>query len=91
MSEEHRAVIRGAKFLDKIRPGWYREVKLSSLSMNDCHQCILGQIYGEYTRGLFTLGFWGSATCHVLGFAFTDSPTKIARLWKTQIRIRRGK
>lgn len=45
-------VARGAELLDRVRPGWHREITADRLAMDSCNQCILGQIYGDYGRGL---------------------------------------
>ncbi len=43
---------RGARLMDGKRPGWHRRIILDRLFMDSCYQCILGQIYGRYDRGL---------------------------------------
>ncbi len=43
---------RGAKLLDRKRPGWHKEVKPESLRMQSCYSCVLGQLYGFYFAGL---------------------------------------
>lgn len=45
----------GAALLDDKRPGWWREIAVNRLSMGSCTNCILGQIYGHYHRGIFVL------------------------------------
>lgn len=45
----------GATFLDVIRPGWFREINLSTLRMASCQACVLGQLYGDYWKGAETL------------------------------------
>ena len=49
------SVMRGAKLLDEKSPGWHRRINLHALDLNDCQECILGQVYGEYANGLETL------------------------------------
>lgn len=53
-------VRRGAELLDRVRPGWERELDLERLAVRDCHQCVLGQLFGEYKDGLRMLGKWSS-------------------------------
>lgn len=35
-----------AKALDEARPGWYKKVNLTTLKLESCDECILGQVYG---------------------------------------------
>jgi hypothetical protein len=46
---------RGAKLLDRERPGWAKIVKLSALDMECCSRCVLGQLYGHFVAGLASL------------------------------------
>jgi hypothetical protein len=48
-------VARGARLLDRVRPGWWQEINLKTLSLDDCWVCVLGQLYGGYKFGLSTL------------------------------------
>lgn len=41
-------VARGAKFLDKIEPGWYNKIDVSKFDIEDGCDCILGQVYGDF-------------------------------------------
>ena len=43
---------RGAKLLDRKRPGWHKKINLETLRMQSCYSCILGQLYGFYFSGL---------------------------------------
>lgn len=50
--EEYKYAMRGrvtdaAKFLDQVVPGWFNLVDLQALHMNDCTQCVLGQVFGH--------------------------------------------
>ena len=38
---------RGAKLLDKERPGWFNKVKTSKLKMNNICACVYGQLRAE--------------------------------------------
>jgi hypothetical protein len=56
MSTDYAArVARGAALLDRVRPGWACEVAADRLAMESCDRCILGQLYGEYSLGFWTL------------------------------------
>lgn len=54
MNHENPAVQarRGARLLDKRIPGWHNKINTEELKMDSCYRCVLGQIYGFYTRGL---------------------------------------
>lgn len=44
-------VAAGAALLDEHRPGWDRVgVSLDGLDMADCHDCVLGQMFGHYSH-----------------------------------------
>jgi hypothetical protein len=45
-------VARGALLLDRVRPGWWREINDDELNMAWCRECVLGQIFGDYFRGV---------------------------------------
>ncbi len=44
-------VARGAALLDERRPGWAGEVNAERLEMNDCYECVLGQLFGGFIDG----------------------------------------
>lgn len=46
IKQEKSAVAKGAKLLDKILPGWYKQVDLSKLDMGDASLCMMGQLFG---------------------------------------------
>jgi hypothetical protein len=54
MTEMH--VTNGARLLDELEPGWYAEIDLARLTMSDCEDCVLGQLFGGYGDGLKHLG-----------------------------------
>ena len=91
-----RAVVRGALWLDAIRPDWFREISLRILDLTDPCTCILGQLYGEetseqsgYTRGKIAFGANEAAMAR-LGF---NGPGVLfsTPLWKNEVRKRRYK
>jgi hypothetical protein len=45
-----------AQLLDHKKPDWFQKVSLSRLDMSNGSHCILGQIFGDYVRGLHFLG-----------------------------------
>lgn len=77
-------VQRGAKLLDEKSPGWAAKVALDRLDMfSDCG-CVLGQIYGLYSRGLDALGLESGMN---LGFN-SFRMGLLADLWRAEIRAR---
>src|SRR5438046_1541940 len=52
------AVLKGAKLLDKQRPGWWKKIKTDQLAMASGRTCILGQLYGEFEQGTKRLQHW---------------------------------
>lgn len=54
--EEARArVARGAAHLDQVRPGWESRIDVGTLTLHDECGCILGQLCGNFFRGLKAL------------------------------------
>lgn len=54
-------VRRGAEFLDGHDPGWADRVKSNDIDMRCDRMCILGQLYGEAFKAVFSLDkdwFW---------------------------------
>jgi hypothetical protein len=45
-----------AAVLDEKRPGWRQEINIDALDFNSVEVCTLGQLYGEFVRGLDALG-----------------------------------
>ena len=43
---------RGAALLDEADPGWADRVDPGALALGDGQACVLGQLHGEYRRGL---------------------------------------
>lgn len=44
-------VARGVAVLDVVSPGWHRLIAMDHLVMDSHADCILGQLYGDYTLG----------------------------------------
>lgn len=61
-----RSVERGARFLDKINPGWDRDIDLGDFSIGSYSRCVLGQLHtGGYQQGVAVLGLsaWEACKC----------------------------
>jgi hypothetical protein len=97
-------VQKGAKFLDKKYPNWYKKIKLDRLDMEWAENCVLGQLYGEYSVGLATLNLhkksWEKTYIHGKQLGFTietltgQSSTNfqyLTGLWTQEIRSRANK
>lgn len=79
MSKARAAARRGAKLMDKEKPGWYkpRRFSLKRFNIADCDVCVLGQHYANgtngYDRGIEILGLtqemgWKPGTPSWFGF-----------------------
>ncbi len=52
-----KMVNEGIKLLNKQRPGWFNDIDLDKLSLEECAHCVLGQLYdGNFCDGLKHLG-----------------------------------
>lgn len=54
----HAAVERGAAWLDKKCPTWFREIDLESLDLEDAEYCILGQTAACLTPQSLSKTYW---------------------------------
>lgn len=54
LSYRQRAA-NGAKLLDEHFPGWERTVNLSTLNIDSDSNCVLGQVFGGFSRGINSL------------------------------------
>lgn len=48
-AEAQRTVDFGARELDRLMPGWFRQIDVSRLRIESCHDCLIGQLYGSYS------------------------------------------
>jgi hypothetical protein len=60
-------VRQGARFLDRVCPGWRRRIDRIFLDMQSFELCILGQLYGYYPDALYKLGL-SEQEAYELGF-----------------------
>ena len=49
---------RGAAYLDGVDPGWHGRIDLVSLELASGTSCVLGQLHGEFRRGLSRARLW---------------------------------
>ena len=76
-------VDRGIKILDRQLPLWRQKINIESLNMIDGECCIIGQLFGEYSKGLDELDELEDDHIHCLaqyfGFALN---TREPEYWK---------
>lgn len=69
---------RGVRFLDEFHPGWELQLDLGKLRLDDCSNCVLGQLAYEYNQAvemeLEPLGLRGDD----IGFDLPDAVTESA-------------
>jgi hypothetical protein len=76
-----RSVWRGARFLDRLKPGWDQHIDLPNVSVATYDSCVLGQLHsGNYQHGLAVLGLSPAEACR---FGFDLFP--LARLPSLQL------
>ena len=69
---------KGAALLDERLPGWRKMVAPESLQLRWCSTCVLGQLFGDYERGVNALGL-SDAEAREYGFYVTDG--RKSSLW----------
>jgi len=47
VADAEQRVARGAKLLDKKRPGWWRKVRFKDFDMAEPCHCVLGQVFKD--------------------------------------------
>ena len=66
-------VAAGVKLLDKKSPGWRERVSVNDLSVRSTYNCVLGQAFGHYGRGLKALGLDYISSGRPYGFYAEDN------------------
>jgi len=82
----------GAGLLDRIVPFWWRRIKLRSLNISSPCNCVTGQLFGSYDKGLHRLQLSDEEAEHY-GFNRLEEdmggfPT-LTLAWKEEVRRRR--
>lgn len=75
-SEESKAVSRGARLLDKVKPGWFKKVHPEELDMSNPEMCILGQTFKRYGSAVERIAKEAprrGIRVHLDGFKYIDS------------------
>ena len=96
-TREQEQVEEGAAWLDEYDPGWDERINLAELELNDCKQCVVGQLFGDYYEFL-TLTYMGKAQEVDRGF-FADGDhdeleqeepwARLTEAWRDEIASRR--
>jgi hypothetical protein len=84
------SIVRGgAERLDHYLPGWADQISLDTLDMCDWKRCVLGQLYGDYDKGLEAIGL---VSGYLFGFNVRPWPDNRAHepLWRAEILARRS-
>lgn len=84
-------VREAAKRFDEIRPDWFTRINFETLDMNDCLNCILGQVFGHYDNGIeviFGQNDWDYYKYRNLEDAPFGYKTNI-QLWKDEVNERK--
>lgn len=86
-------VREAAKKLDSVRPDWIQFIDFDTLDMNDCLNCVLGQVFGHYDEGIEAI--FGEAEWDYYKYRnLEDAPfgykTDI-QLWKDEVELRSEK
>jgi len=89
-------VERGATWLDKqyanAKTPWWDQVRLDSLDLRSNDACVLGQLEGDYSKGLCRLFMYEPAP-----YGFNNRWVglleygMLTRAWKREIEVRRSK
>jgi hypothetical protein len=81
---------RGARLLDRNARGWATGISRERLDLGSCQQCVLAQLFGDYTSGLNTLRIMVICGDDIrFGFA-TDEPNgdeypQLTTAWRREI------
>lgn len=80
----------GAAFLDERHPGWVDDIDTEKLDLIDCRVCVLGQLFGSFSRGLDTLDL-GDRSARRFGFdTFLESYHDLTDAWLESIMERQS-
>jgi len=100
VADANKRVARGAKWLDKERPNWFRKVRITALQMEQKDTCVLGQVFAADVNNSLEWGYDVASARYALdadslgfneGDDFSDGPTfdELQDAWIAAIRTRR--
>lgn len=81
----------GAREMDRIERGWYRQIDLNCLNMAHVGFCIAGQLFGDFEYCEDELGWSDEATVargldlHFGGDSLNGTYGELDQLWKNEI------
>lgn len=78
----------GAALLDARMPGWFRDINLDDLNQASTLSCVLGQLYGEYYKGIESLNVGGVDERVAYGFSSNDDYVNLTEAWKEIVNSR---
>jgi len=86
-----KTVERGAALLDERLPGWDAEIDVENLNMSNACDCVFGQLFGSYDKGLRVL-VMDQGTSKTFGFFVwpTSRWSSLSFAWRNLIRERRA-
>lgn len=95
MGYHDQFIERGMALLDEKVPGWEHRVDLKTLDLNDCTECVVGQLFQTYINRLTTLGREADHFPHRFGFSLDWDNWRttwggLTTAWKRAIRTRRA-
>lgn len=80
-------IIIAAQLLDVRRPGWFRRIDLGRLCMVSLYDCVLGQLFGDFSTGLHAFVYRESnAVYPLLLRAFQGDAPPVA--WRREVERR---
>lgn len=83
-----KSVQNGVALLDKECPGWYRKINPATIDIMSLNYCILGQVYGDFQRGLALAGV-GWHYPGTYGFMTLFHKNQLEDEWRTVIAKKR--
>lgn len=87
MTDYAAIVAKGIKFLDgkvasgKLSADWRSSIELDRLSLESCDVCVLGQLFGSYEDGKYTLDI-DNYDAKAYGFNTDYSFNELTQAWK---------
>ena len=79
-----REIVDAALVLDRVKPGWYRFVDVTCLELASTENCVLGQLYGDFTRGHYVVAQHHPYVINAFAGGSSDD------VWRAEIELRRA-
>ncbi len=87
-----KEISAGIRFLDENVPGWYNEINLDELNLQDANYCIIGQLQEKIQEKALWFVMGGFKFQSDLGFYIENQPDYLSLYetltseWKKQIK-----